>query len=157
MASSQSSMKLFSDLGVGIYDHDPAANTAVICSADGGTTLKYVDMSKCDKFAAIAMSSTLTGAGINLLEIVACADTDFSADVVIVKTSGAVVCDAVGDFVVEECTAEEVAQLAEDNSVALRYVAARLTCANAADEAVVTYIEGGKRWSYSGLTADTIS
>lgn len=156
MASSLSGMKLFSELKIQMFDHDPGATTAVLCSPDGGTTIKYADMRDYGTFAAIAMASTLTGNGITKLEIVASAAVAFSS-VVVVKDSGTVAADAVGDYVVEECTAEELAQLSSDNSVELRYVAARLTCQNAADEAVVTYIQGNPRWPQSGLTADTIS
>ena len=156
MASAQSIMKLFANLGMALYDHDPDANTALIVSPDAGTTLRYIDMRDCNNFAAIAMSSALTGAGITLLEIVASETITFAA-VTVIKTSGAVVCDAVGDYVVEECTAEEVGYLAAAAGLDLRYVAARITVANAADEAVVAYVEGNKRWAYSGLTADTIS
>ena len=156
MASSQSTIKIFADTAISMHDHDPGGTAATVCSADGGTTLAYVDMRDCDQFACAAMTSILGGNGVTLLEIVACADTDFSS-VVQVKTSGTVAADAMADYVVEECTAEEVAQLAVDESVALRYVAARLTCHNAGDEAVVTYIQRGLRFPRSGVTADTIA
>lgn len=156
MASAQASMKLFANAQIEIWDHDPGVNTALVVSPDGGTTLRYVDLRDYEGFAVVAMSSTLTGAGINLLEIVAADDAD-GTNATIIKTSGAVVCDAVGDYVVEECSAEEIAQLSEAAGYDLRYVAARLTCANAADEAVVTYIRHRPKFPRTGLTVDTIA
>jgi hypothetical protein len=156
MASPQGSMKLFSRNKIQMWDHDPDGTSAAVVTPDAGTTERWVDMRDYGCFAAIAMSSTLTGNGISLLEIVAADDTS-GTNVTVIKTSGAVVCDAVGDYVVEECTAEEVRQESEDGGYALRYVAARLTVANAADEAVVTYIRSEPRFATSGLTADTIS
>lgn len=155
MASPQASMKLLSGNFIALYDHDPGGTSATLASPDGGTTIRYIDMRDYNCFAVAAMSSTLAGNGITKLEIVASATPDFSA-VTVIKDSGTVAADAVGDFVVEECTAEEIAQEASDAGVELRYVAARLTCQNAADEAVVAYI-AKPRFAYSGLTADTIA
>lgn len=108
-------------------------------------------------FAVIAMSSTLTGAGITLLEIVASDDALGVTNVTQIKTTGTVAADAVGDFVVLECTDDEIRQASEAAGLALRYVAARLTLANAADEAVVTYIRHEPRFAAANLTANTIS
>lgn len=155
MASPQTSNKLFGKIPAALYDHDPGGTSATLCSPDGGTTIRYVDMRDYLAFGVLAMSSALTGNGITLLEIVASATADFSA-VTVIKTSGVVAADAVGDYVVAECTAEEIAQEGADAGVDLRYAAARLTVANAADEAVVAYI-GTPRFAYSGLTANTIA
>lgn len=144
MPSPQASQKFLSRHFVRSYDHDPGATTAVLVSPDGGTTIRYLDMKEYHEFVCSAMSSTLTGAGITKLEIVASATTAFSS-VVVIKDSGTVVGDAVGDNIVLSCSAEEIAQEGADAGVALRYVAGRVTCANAADEAVVTYIGVGAR------------
>lgn len=153
MASALSISKLFANAMIQMWDHDPGATSAVICSPDGGTTKRVVDLRDYEGFAVVAMSSTLTGAGITKLEIVASEDSAGATNLTVVKDSGTVAADAVGDFVALECTAEELAQLDPD----LRYVAARLTCANAADEAVVTYIRHKPRFATSGLTANTIA
>jgi len=163
MASSQSSVNLFSKNKIQMFDHDPNSTSASVVTPDAGTTERWVDMRDYSSFAALAMSSALTGNGISLLEIVANSESDGSDTSVVIKTSGAVLCDAVGDYVVEECTAEEVAQESADAIEAatitnqLRYVAARVTVANAADEAAVTYIQSDPRFAEAGLTADTIS
>lgn len=139
MASAVATQCMRSSLFMASYDHDPGATTAVIVSPDGGTTKRYVDMRDFTNLAVVAMSSTLTGNGITKLEIVASETTAFSS-VTVIKDSGTVAADAVGDLVVEECSAEEIAHLGEAAGLNLRYVAGRLTCQNSADEAVVTYI-----------------
>lgn len=150
MASTLATMKLFANMAIASYDHDPDTTDATVL---GGSAAEiYVDLRDYAKFGVVAMSSALTGNGITKLEIVASATTDF-ASVTVVKDSGTVAADAVGDFVVEECTADEVKVLGDT----LRYVAARITVQNAADEAVVTYVAADPRFAYSGLTADTIA
>lgn len=151
MASTVGTNKVASNFYWAIFDHDPGSTSATVCTPDGGTTLRYVDLADYNHFAVLAMSSTLTGNGITKLEIVACADTTFGS-VTAVKDSSTVAADAVGDFVFEECSAEEVVQL----GATLRYVAARITMQNAADEAVVSYLAFPK-FAVDGLTADTIA
>ena len=155
MASPQGSQKLFASHKVAMFDHDPGATSAKLVSGDGGTTLNYFDMRDFSEFGVVAMSSTLTGNGITKLEIVASADTAFTS-VTVIKDSGTVAADAVGDYVAESCTAEEVAQEAADAGVNLRYVSGRITMANSADEAVVTYIGVGNR-AFLNQTANTIA
>ena len=155
MASSKTRNDLRTRIFARSYDHDPGASTAKLAGPDGGTTIRHVDMSQFRNLLVIAMSTALTGAGVNLLEIVADETAAFS-DPVVVKTSGAVVCDAMGDQAVLECSAEELAALGAANSKDLRYAAARVTMANAADEGVVTYIAEA-RWPHDALTANYIS
>ena len=128
-----------------MWDHDPGAATAVLVSPDGGTTVRSVDMRDYIDFAVAAMSSTLTGLGITKLEIVAADDAALSTNVIVIKDSGTVAADAVGDWVIETCTAAEIAQEGADNGSTPRYVGGRITVANAADEAVVAYIATPKR------------
>lgn len=155
MASPQSSSKLLSEFLIASYDHDPGATTAVITSPDGGTTLRYVDMRDYSVFGVLATSTAMTGAGITKVEIVASATAAFSS-VTVIKDSGTVAADALGDYVLLECTAEEVAQEGADAGVDLRYVAARITEANSADEAVIVYIGKAKR-PHTAISATTIS
>lgn len=156
MAAQTETSKIFARNKIQMFDHDPGATTAVLCSGDGGTTINYQDMRDFENFAAIAMLSLKAGNGITKLEIVASAATTFSA-VTVIKDSGTVAADAVGDFVCLECSAKEIAQAATDAGVDLRYVAARLTCQNAGDEAVVTYIASSPRFAYEDLTANVIA
>lgn len=156
MASAYTTETFTSEVAVAMYDHDPDGTSAAVVTPDAGTTERWVDLRDFTEFTALAMSSTLTGNGISKLEIVAADDTS-GTNITVIKDSGAVVCDAVGDYVVESCTSAEIGYLSAASGYDLRYVAARLTVANSADEAVVTYIRSGALHKESGLTADAIS
>lgn len=155
MASPQASDKWLTRNKLQIWDHDPGSTSATVITPDGGTTERWADMRDFSGFVCAAMSSTLNGNGITKLEIVANDESDGSGTDVVIKDSGTVAADAVGDWVVLECTVEELAQEGADNSVDLRYVAGRITVADAADEAVVVYIRTEPRWAYDALTPAT--
>ena len=150
MASSVSTDKLFTTHAIASYDFDPNSTAA--------TDVAWVDLRDYSNFAVIVMSSALTGNGPAAFKILANPNSDGSGTDVEVKAHAVGSApDAVGDYLVLECTAEEIAELASDNSSALRYVSANIAMANAADEAVVTYIRTGARFQYDGMTADYIS
>jgi len=153
MASTVSTEQIGSKQAVSMYDHDPDGTSATIVSGDGGTTLQVVSLDDYENFGVMAMSSALTGAGISKLEIIACDASNGTGNITVIKDSGAVVADAVGDYVWQECTAQEVAQL----STTAKFVGGRITVANAADEAVVAYVRTCPRFATSGLTATSIS
>lgn len=156
MASTLDSQKIGSAIQAISYDHDPGATTAIVTSADGGTTKILWDMKDMSAFMAIAKPNIVGGNGITKLEIVAFADSAGAGTAYVIKDSGAIQADALGDNVVEECTAAEVAQIGSENSANLRYVGARLTCATGTDEATVTYIGFPKR-PYKDLTVTDIA
>lgn len=139
MASAVATQKIRSELKVETWDHDPGATTAIVTSPDGGTTLRYVDMSVFRHFAAVALVTIPAAGALTLLEIIASEATTMASPEVI-KTSGTIAADAVGDWAMEECSAEEVAAIGATAGKSLRYVAARLTMSNAGAEAVVTHI-----------------
>lgn len=152
MASPQASNKLSSRLAVTAYDHDPADSTVA-------TDVQWVDMRDFEHFMAIAFASALTGTGVTAFSILANANSDGSGTDVTIKTHAVGSApDAVGDYLMLECTAEEIAQEAADAGVSnARYVSVNLTCNNAADENVVVYIRSGNKRAYRGLTADTVA
>jgi hypothetical protein len=123
-------------------------------SATGGALGAVVDMSLFENFSATAMAAALTGDGITKVEIIASA-TDNGASPEVIKDSGTVAADAVGDHVNLECTAEEIRQIGVEEGKNLRYVAVRVTAANAADVVAYTYIRTGARFQKSGLTPAT--
>jgi len=141
MASAVATQHLRSGNLYQVWDHDPGTTDAKVTSADGGTTEKWVDMKEYSHFAAIAIQTVIgSSSGITKLEIVA-ADTADEGDssLTVIKDSGTVDADALCDWLIEECSAEEVAQLASSTGYELRYVAARITQSHAGDEAVVVY------------------
>lgn len=158
MPAAPATDKLGSRYYLKLYDHDPDTASAQIATNDGGTTLRTLDMKDYSCFAVKCMSSTLTGAGPTLVEIVASDSSDMSTNVTQVKTSGTVAADAVGDEVFLECDASELSQLSSDNGYTpgLRYVAARVTVANSADECVIAYFAVPK-YPRDGLTGNAIS
>lgn len=157
MATAVTSNKIASNLAILSYDHDPGGTSATITSPDGGTTKRVVALALYELFGVAAMTSvSASSSGITLLEIVGCTDSSGSNPTQIVS-SGAVVADAVGDFVFVECTAAQVKECGDAAGLTLTHVAARLTCSNAGDEAVVTYIRGNSKFPQSGLTANVIA
>lgn len=151
MASAVSSEQIGANLYVHSYDHDPGADTAVLASPDGGTTIRYEDMRDYSAFGVMVKPNIVGGTGVVKVELVASATTAFSS-VTVVKDSGAVAGDSLNDNVWLECTDTEVVQL----GATLRYIAARVTCGTSTDEATVTYVGVPKR-AYSGLTATAIT
>ncbi len=152
MASPQASDKLFSNLALYAYDHDPANSTVA-------TDIAWVDMRDYENFAALVFTSALGGSGPTVFTIIANAQSNGGGtDVVIKSHAVGSAPNAVGDFLVLECTAEEIAQEAADAGIAnVRYVSAKVTCQHTDDEAVVLYLRGGAKRAADGLTADYVS
>jgi hypothetical protein len=151
MASAVSTEKIGSELYIHSYDHDPGSTSAILAGPDGGTTIRYVDMKDYSNLAVMVKPNIVGGGGVTKVELVASATTAFSA-VTVVKDSGVVAGDSLEDNVFLECSDSEVVHL----GATLRYVAARITCGTASDEATVTYVAIPKR-KYTGLTATAIT
>ena len=156
MASAVSTTHFIDNNLLEMWDHDPGSTSATVVTPDGGTTDRYVALRDYDGFVVAAMSSTLSGNGITLLEIVAAEDSS-GTNATQIKTSGTVAADAVGDWVVEECSAAEVNHVGKASGYDFTHVAGRITVQTAEDEAVVVYIRTGAKRATSGLTADTIA
>lgn len=138
-----------------LCDHDPGGTSATLLSADGGSTIKYLDMKDFGRaLFGVGLTIPASSSGITQVELVASAAATFSS-VVVVKDTGTIDADAVMDQVWLECAAEELAQLGSDNGVELRYVTARITCSNTGDEAVAAMIGLEPRYAYDGLTPAT--
>ncbi len=122
-----------------MWDHDSNSVSAIVVTPDNGTTSRWVDMGDHDHFAALVMQTIIgSGSGITKLEIVAADDTS-ETNITVIKDSGVVDADAMGDWLMEACTAAEVAQESSDGGFNLRYVAARITHSDVGDEAVAVY------------------
>lgn len=157
MVSNLSIQKLFANAKIVQYLHDPDGVAAALVTPNAGTTKRVWDFRDGSVFGVLATPTVLVGAGITRVEIVACDNADGTGNVTVVKDSGVVAADAKGDYVALECTAEEVRQLSEAGGFNLRYVAARLTLANAGDEANVVYILAFPRFAQKDLTATAIA
>lgn len=148
MASVQTASKLMSELAVTMYDHDPDGTSA--------TAVEWVSMVGFDSILVAAMASALTGAGCNALSIRGATDSSGTNATIIDSHAVGSAPDAVGDTLVLEVTAEQIAAVGRAAGYAFTHVSAYITMANAADENVVTYIRKGLR-QYDGLTADVVS
>lgn len=155
MASAATTSKLFGNIAMVTYDHDPGSTSALITSPDGGTTKRYVAMKDYEGFAGLVMATIATG-GPTLVEIVAASDAA-GTDVAQVVSSGVVAADAVGDFVAIECTAAQIKEVGDAAGKVFTHAGIRITCASAGDECAVTYIRFKPKFPQSGLTANAIS
>lgn len=151
MASSQSSDKLLSNLAITQYDFDPDGTSAV--------DVAWVDMRDFENFAFSFFRTV--GTSDVTVKIIANAESDGGGTDVEIKTWTNATFgdpDATGDYAFGECTAEEIAQEAADAGVEnVRYVSVNLTFGTGTDEAVVTYIRGGCKRAYDGLSANSIA
>lgn len=157
MASAVTSQKLASNNAVLSYDHDPGATSAQIVTPDGGTTKRLVAMALYEWFGVAAMTSvSASSSGMTLVDIVGATDSAGTNATTIVS-SGAVVADAVGDFVFVECSAAQVKEVGDAAGYTFTHVGARITCSNSGDEAVVTYWRAAPKFPQANLTANSIS
>ena len=155
MASALTSAKLSTALKAGVWDHDPGTASAIVATSDGSTKL-YLDGSLYSEFMFLVNTSVLAGTGVTLVELVAADDTAMSTNLTVIVSSGAVAADAIADYVVVECTADQIAQLSAASGYSLRYVSVRVTCQGAGDEAKIVYV-ARPIVATSGLTATYIS
>ena len=153
MASAVATDKIACHALFQMWDHDPGTASAIGLTPDGGTTERWVDMRDYHNFAVALMATVMGGSGPTLLEIIASeAEDDGDASVTVVKTSGTIAADLMGDWAFQECTAEEIAHLS--STYDLRYVTARITCQNAGDEAVAVFYAEPKS-PHDAVTAAT--
>jgi len=122
-----------------MWDHDPGSSSAILVSPDGGTTVRSVDMRDYEHFSVKVMATIFGGNGPTKVEIVAADDAALATNLVVIKDSGVIEADAMGDWAIETCTAAEIAQEGSDNGSNPRYVGGRITCHHSGDEAVVVY------------------
>lgn len=158
MASAVAEHKWLAGNLVQIWDHDPGATTAIIVSPNGGTTKRVVDMRDHYRFVLAVAQTVLGGNGVTKIEIVAAQDEAMSLNLTVIKDSGVIAADALCDWAVLECSADEIAHAGNTLSPGLRYVAGRITCHHAGDEAIAIYILPEPRWKHLNKTpATTIS
>lgn len=156
MASAVAEQHIRSNNLIQMWDHDPGATSAQITTPDGGTTKRLVDMCDLELFAVSVMTTVLGGNGVTKVEIVACTDTD-GTNATAIKDSGTIAADAMGDWAILECAADEISHLGDAAGLALRYVGARITCHHSGDEAVVVYFGKSNRPRLDLTPATTIA
>lgn len=148
MAVATDFQQLRSSLAVTQYDHDP--------DGTGAVDVAWVDMRDYNAIL-IAFFRTVGTSDLTFTVLANSASDGSGTDVTVKTKTISSQPDAVGDYVFEEVTAEEIAQSATDaGETGVRYVSANLTLATGTDEGVVTYIRRGIR-NYRDQTADTVA
>lgn len=153
MATAVTTQKFASSHAMESYDHDPGATTAVVTSADGGTTPIWVAMRDYGVFAVQARPTVVGGNGITLLEIVGATDSA-GTDVTVILAHAASTTTTLSKYLNLEVTDEQVNEVGKAASKNFTHVAARLTMATNTDEANVTYVRWGAKRKADALTAD---
>lgn len=148
MASAQNPAKLTNEVAQTMYVHNVADATVA-------TKIAWIDMRGYEKLLVAA--TLVSGTGLLTAKLY-CSGSSTGADtpVLIRAHSDPTVADAAGDTVYLECTAEEIAALADATCVRPRYVALELDCDHADDIVAVSYVRTGGL-AYSGMTADQIA
>jgi len=151
MAITQAENRISAKMSLQHFVAAPAATTLQ-------TVTPWFDLSKFECFLASYVKTVGTGA-LSTFQIVANNKSDGSGTTVtvIADAFAAGTVDAVGDQTFIECTAQQVARLAADNGVALRYVAVQYQQATSTDTGVISYLAVDPRFAIPGLTADSIS
>jgi len=156
MASLVATEKLFSQCKIEMFTHMPADGTTEQSVKAGTTTVTWKDLRDYDGFAVGACQAVKGGNGMIELSIYA-AESATGTNATEIKTTGVIAADAIGDYALLECTAEEIAQIGRAAGYALRYVAGYIDSHHNDDEQGVVYIRFGCKAQVTGLSATTIS
>lgn len=133
------------------YDFDPGVATAV--------DVAWVDLRDYEGFVAVFFRTVGTGA-LDTFSIIANSQSDgggTDAVIVVGMPVGADEPNAVGDHILIECSAEQLADASTSTTGRLRYVSVSAEFATDTDEGVVTYIRRAARRPTAGLSADVIA
>ena len=150
MASAVATDKLACNYLIRNYDHDPGTTDAKVISADGGTTEIWFDLRDYDHIGFVLTWSSGSDDWTKLEIVASDAEDESDTSVTVIKESGALTLDDVDDGAFQECSAEEVADLA--TTYDLRYVTARITGANNDCEGKVFVIAHARR-PHDAITA----
>lgn len=138
-------MKLSEILAVSSYELD----------AEGPADVAWVPIEEFDSFLAIVMRSVGTG-GLDDFRILGNTIADGSGtDVVLATSTILATVDAVGDTVALEVSKADL-DAADAAGVPIKGISVSLGHVTSTDESVVTYIRGGSRNQYAGLTPASV-
>jgi len=108
MASAISTVKLFANASIEMFIHMPATGATEQSVKAGATATTWRDLRDYEGFAVGAVQSVKGGNGMVELSIYA-AEDDSGSNATEIKTTGVIAADAIGDYALLECTAEEIA------------------------------------------------
>ena len=137
-----------------MFYHAPAdADTEQSVKA-GDTVLTWQAMAGYASFQVAAMTALKAGNGMIELSIYA-AESATGTNATEIKTSDVIAADTVGDWAMQECTAEEINQIGRAAGRKFTHVVAYIDCHDANDECAVVYILDEPQFKYDGLTPAT--
>lgn len=154
MASSVSTDRLSCRRKILMYYHAPADAATEQSAKSGATTTTWTAMEGYGSFQVCGMTALKGGNGMIELSIYA-ATSSAGANATEIKTSGTVACDAIGDWVMQECTAEEIQQIGKPLGYSFTHVVAYIDCHHNDDEVAVVYILDDPLFKYDALTPAT--
>jgi putative aminopeptidase FrvX len=137
-----------------MFYHAPADAATEQSVKAGASTTTWQAMAGYGSFQVAAMTALKAGNGMIELSIYAATDSS-GTNATEIKTSGVIAADTVGDWAMQECTAEEVNQIGRAASRAFTHVAAYIDCHHNDDECAVVYVLDEPQFKYDGLTPAT--
>ncbi len=156
MVTAVATEKLFANAKIESFIHMPAAGATEQSVKAGATATTWRAMRDYGGFAVIAVQGVLGGSGMIKLSIYAAEDASASQATEI-KTTGAILTNAIGDYAVLEVSAEDIQQIGKAAGYDFTHVTAYIDSNHNDDEQGVTYIRFGAKHRKSGLTATYIS
>lgn len=154
MASSVATDRLSTRRKMLMYYHAPADASTEQSVKAGDTVLTWQAFKGYGSFQVAAMTALKGGNGMIELSIYAAEDAT-GTNATEIKTSGAIAADAIGDWAMQECTAEEVNHVGKAAGYDFTHVVAYIDCHHANDECAVVYILDEPQFKYDGLTPAT--
>jgi hypothetical protein len=137
-----------------MFYHAPADAATEQSVKAGDTVLTWQAFKGYGSFQVAAMTALLGGNGMIELSIYA-AESAAGANATEIKTSGVIAADAVGDWAMQECTAEEVNHVGKAAGYDFTHIVAYVDCHHNNDEVAVVYILDEPQFKYDGLTPAT--
>jgi hypothetical protein len=138
-----------------MYKHMPADAKVEAIAKAGTTTETWTAFKGYGSFQALAMF-IINGGGGGLIELsIYAAESAAGANATEIKTSGVIAGDALGDWAMQECTAEEIQQIGKSLGFNFTHVGAYLDCTHGDDEIAVVYILDEPLFKYDALTPAT--
>lgn len=137
-----------------MYYHKPDDAATEQSVKSGTATTTWQAFKGYGSFQVAAMLALKTGNGLIELSIYAAEDAS-GTNATEIKTSGAIAADAVGDWAMQECTAEEINHVGKAAGYDFTHVVAYIDCHHNDDECAVVYILDEPQFKYDGLTPAT--
>ena len=154
MASSVSTDRLACRRKMLMYYHAPADARTEQSVKAGDTVLTWQAMQGYGSFQAAAMLALDDTGALIKLSIYA-AESATGTNATEIKTSGVIAANAVGDWAMQECTAEEINHIGKPLGYDFTHVVAYIDCTGQNDECAVVYILDEPLFKYDALTPAT--